>query len=77
MDDSIITHYLERGQKLHRKAAYQSCGETLKAVGLHHLIEVDAQQFSNNAEVTAEMKVLCHLYQIVFIFWILYSSKSD
>ena len=67
----MMTQKHKRIEHLSRKASNQHSAEADKAVGLDELVEIDAKQFSDDAEVASKGKVLCHLDNIVLFLRIL------
>lgn len=66
-----MPHQVQRLEHLSSEAPNESGREPDKAVGLDQFVEVDAQQFHSNAQVSTEVKVLGHLDDVVLLVLIL------
>ena len=71
MNDAVVAHERERLQHLTCEATNEASREAVEVVRLDQLVEVDAQQFSRNAEVSTEVEMLCHLDNVVLLLVVL------
>ena len=71
MYNTVMSHQRERGEHLGGETANQCRGKSDKPVGLDELVEVVAEEFHGNAQMIAEVEVLCHLDDMVFLVGIL------
>lgn len=71
MYNTVMSHQRERGEHLRGETANQRGGKSDKPVGLDELVEIDAEEFHGNAQMIAEVEVLCHLDDMVFLVGIL------
>ena len=73
MYDSMVTHKGQRPKYLGRESADKSSGESNKIIGLDQLVQVDAEELHSDAQMSTEIKVLCHLDNVVLFIGILES----
>lgn len=67
----MMAHQVERGEHLTCEAANQCSREAHKIVGLDELVKVDTEELHRNTQMVAEIEVLRHLDDIMFLFRIL------
>lgn len=67
----MMAHQAQGHDHLACESPDQSCGEADKAIGLDQFVQVDAEQFHRDAEMVPEVKVFCHLDNMVLLIMVL------
>ena len=75
MDDSMRPHELQGRQHLHREPPDKRRRESAEVVCLDQFVQIDTEQFSDDAEMTSEVEMIRHADHVMFIFWILFVSQ--
>ena len=71
MDDAVVTHECQGLQHLTCETTNQASRKSMEVVGLDQFIEVDAEQFHRDAQVTTEVEVLSHLDDMMLLVRVL------
>lgn len=75
MNDFLYIKHLQTLQNREGEAANYGQTEALETVGLHQLIQVDAQEFKGDAEVIAEVEEVLHVHHVVGVVFVLPSES--
>ena len=67
----VVAHKSQWLKHLGRKAPYKSCRKSNEAVRFDELVEVYAEQFHGDTQVTTEVEVLSHFDNMMFFIRIL------
>jgi hypothetical protein len=76
MDDSMMAHQAQGHDHLAGEPPNQGGREAHETIGLDQLVQVDTEQFHGDAQVVSEVKVFCHLDDIVLLFLVLCTTLS-
>lgn len=76
VDDSVMAKEREGAEDLAREATDEGGGEAGEAIGLDELVEVDAEQLGDDAQVTAEGEGLDHSNNKVLLVRVLHAKVS-
>jgi hypothetical protein len=71
VNDPMMAHQHKSAEHLGRETADQGCGEANETICLDQFVQIDAEKLHRNAEMVAEVKVLRHLDDMVFLLRIL------
>ena len=74
MYDPMRPHELQRSKHLNRKSPNECRRESAEIVCLDQLVQVDAEQLGNDAQMTPEIKVIRHSHHVMFVLWVLIIS---
>lgn len=76
MYNLVLTHQHKRCKHLGRESTNKRRREPGESVGLDELVQVDAQQLSDDAQVVAERKVFVHLQDMILLLGILRANLA-
>lgn len=76
VDDAVVTEKRQRGKDLHREASDEDGRESSELVRLDELVEVDAEQLRDDAEVSSESERVDHPNDKVLLVGILQVETS-
>jgi len=68
MDDSMMAHQAQGHDHLTGEPPNQGGREAHETIGLDQLVQVDTEQFHGDAQVVSEVKVFCHLDDMMLLF---------
>ena len=72
MYDPMTPHQLHTRQHLCRKSPDDRRREPSELICLDELVQIDTEEFGDNAEMRAEVEVVGHPDHVMFVFRILY-----
>ena len=76
MDNPMGSHELQGREHLDGESPDQRCRETTEVVCLDQLVQIDTEQFGDDAQMTSEIEMIRHSNHVMFIFWILSVSYA-
>lgn len=76
MDNSEVLHIAQGGEQLNSEASNQAILEALVVIHLDKLVEVDAIEIKDAAQVVSEDEVVAELHHPLDVVWVAFFEQE-